>query len=105
MQLNPRITQLLEGYEPERLKALLAWFLAEVSQTVSANPFAAALLAVESLDAPSCYQLMSSDLVLEDVVKVSILNEFGPEFTAKKSFHWLDRTMRHRFAERYAVSN
>lgn len=105
MHLNPRLASLLETYEPERLKALLLWFNAD-AQSVSGQSQRLHAILDETLhmDMDACYQA-ASQLQLDDMVHVSILNEFGPEFAKKAAFQWLNRTMTLRLAQSYPPAN
>jgi hypothetical protein len=98
MHLNPKLSQLLEAYEPERLQAILLWFNAEQQQLENPSQRLAALLEETStLDVEACYQA-ADRLKLQDAVEITILNEFGPEFRQKPSFPWLSKTLCNRFS-------
>lgn len=96
MTLNPRLARVLETYEPNRLKAILMWFNAD-SQTLStqSETLNAMLTEVQHMNMETCYQL-ASQLELNELVDLSILNEFGPTFADKSSFVWLSQHVSHR---------
>jgi hypothetical protein len=94
MYLNPRLAKLLEAYEPERLKAILMWF----------NADAQSLPAQSERSVDTCYQL-ASQLELDEMVRISILNEFGPNFEGKAAYQWLNRNMSRRLAQVYQGHN
>ncbi len=98
MDLNPRLAKRLEAYEPERLKAILMWFNADRQSFQSQSERLTVILdEMQQLTVDSCYEL-AGQLDLDDLVQVSILNEFGPRFEEKPAFVWLSRSVSQRLS-------
>lgn len=95
MRLNPHLSQVLEIYDPERLYAILNWLNSEFKDmfTSSSDTQQTETVNVESA---------SSVLMLDDLVQFSILNEFGPDFSEKPAFPWLQKQVCQKVTE---VSN
>lgn len=93
MQLNP---QLLHALETPELKRLLLWFETDTQSIQSQSERLDALLSeVNTMQADTCYQTLS-ELALSDMVRLTILNEFGPEFAQKTGFPLLETATHHR---------
>ncbi len=93
MSLNPIIENMLEAYQPEQLHSLLAWLdpsLQNLTELESQNPKAESTMSIPITMPPS------NGLQLEDQVALSILSEFGPNFTGKPYFHWLNTCVSQR---------
>jgi len=93
MSLNPIIENMLEAYQPEQLHSLLAWLdpaLQNLTDIESPNTKA------ESNMSTSITTPISNGLQLEDQVALSILSEFGPNFSTKPYFQWLNNNVSQR---------
>jgi hypothetical protein len=96
MQPHPQLVQHLERTAPDCLKSLLIWFNIDTHSLQSQSERLDALLSeMNTMSVETCYQSLSQ-LELPDLVRLSILNEFGPEFADKPSFSLLETTTSHR---------
>ena len=90
MELNPSLESVIPAYEPDRLRALLVWFGAEAETLGSQSARLSAILdETEQMDINTCYELINQ-LQPDDMVRFSVLNEFGPSFAKKPYFNWLN---------------
>lgn len=95
MQPHPQLLQHLEQTALGRLKAFLLWFNVDTHSLQSQSERLDALLTeMNTISPEACYQALS-ELELPDLVRLSILNEFGPQFARKPGFLFLE-TMLYR---------
>lgn len=91
MLLNPRLSHVLELYDPQRLNALLLWLNSELKDMLTPSELQTEATNIESAT--------SVVLPLDDLVQFSILNEFGLNFSDKPAFPWLKREVSQKVAE------
>lgn len=84
MRLNPHLSQVLEIYDPERLNAILLWLNAELKEMFTASDN-------QQTKVINLESAASTPLLLDDLVQFSILNEFGPDFSDKPVYPWLQQ--------------
>lgn len=105
MQLNPKLARLLEAYEPDRLKAILLWFNADAQSLPAQNERLNAILdEMQTMTIDTCYRVIS-ELEMTEMIRISILNEFGPQFEQRAAYQWLNRAMGQTLALRYQIAN
>ena len=92
MQPHPQLVRHLEQTAPNLLTSLLLWFNIDTHSLQSQSERLDALLSeMNILSVETCYQALS-ELELPDLVRLSILNEFGPSFARKVSCTLLEST-------------
>ena len=95
--VNTSIETLLQELEADRARALLLWYLEDAASESSTSAKIQALIDdVNKLDAKAAYQTLES-LSNTDLVKFSVLNEFGERFSRTKACDFLIRATVERF--------
>jgi hypothetical protein len=90
MTLHPQLSQVLELYDPQRLNAILLWLNAEFKDMLI-NP-------AQDITAINQESAASTAVDLDDLVRFSILNEFGLSFGQKPAFPWLKQEVCQKLA-------
>ncbi|HEY9745650.1 MAG TPA: hypothetical protein V6C99_05485 [Oculatellaceae cyanobacterium] len=90
MQLNPKLLQHLELTSPESFKGLFLWLHADTQLLPTPSEQQQKLLSeIYAMTPETCYETLSQ-LELPDLVRLSILNEFGPQFADKPGYNLLE---------------
>lgn len=98
MQPHPQLLQHLEQTAPGLLKSLLLWLNSDTHLIQSPSERLNALLSeVHTMTPEHCYESLEQ-LQLPDLVRLSILNEFGPQFAHKPGFTLLESTVQQRMS-------
>ena len=93
MQLNTQLLNHLEMTAPERLKGLFLWLNINVHNLQSQSQCLDALISeVNTMPIETCYRTLAQ-LALPDLIQLSLLNEFGPQFARKASFSLLEKLL------------
>ena len=105
MALNNAIEPLLNELKIDEVKALLLWYLQD--ETAESNGISQKVQQllddVNRMDAEASYKALTS-LKLDDMVRFSVLNEFGEGFSKKKACDFLIKATIERFAIAAAIN-
>lgn len=103
MKIYPHAEKQLATMPPEQLKAMLLWYLSDENARFDATTetINAVMDDLEAMDAKACYEAMSAlgtEAMTDEMVRFSLLNEFGEWITTKSWFNWLTEAVKKQLA-------